>query len=219
MSTGTNKRTILLDNYNILREDPMSYPEEIKAIILQLCEEDPEAAIKCWSDILRDNIEILKSDIAEADEDGFSYKTFGYHYVNKFEYDIVQKQVFRFAADAFARDKFLLSVLYEYCPVNKDYLSVQYPISYLIRKETLDGAANILDALYKSRSFAKYAKLWRDIIEEFQYMDEDHYSGGGWTEHEYKQNSAVQGFCMSWVERISNQKEKAGAMSYVMKIF
>ena len=138
-----------------------------------------EAAIKCWSDILRDNIQTLKSDISDAEKVGFSYKTFGYHYVEKFEYDIVQKQVFRFAADAFARDKFILGVLYEHSPMDREYMSVQYPLSYLIRKENFDCASNILDALYNSRSFSKYAKLWRDIIEECQYMDEDHYSGSG----------------------------------------
>ena len=219
MSGNTNKKEILLNNFSILREEPMSYPEEIKAIILQLCEEDPKAAIRCWSDILRDNIEMLKADIAEADEDGFSYKTFGYSYVKNFEYDLVQKQAFRFAADTFAKDKFLLSVLYEYSPVDKEYLSVQYPLSYLIRKEDFDGAANILSALYNSRSFAQYARLWGDIIEECQYIDEDHYSGGGWTEHEYKQSAAVQGFCMSWVNRIPDERERAGAMSHIMKIF
>lgn len=216
MSAGTNKRTILLNNYNILREDPMSYPDEIKAIILQLCEEDPEAAIKCWSDILRDNIEILKADMGGH---RFPYESFGYTFSEKFEYEIIEDRVFRFAAEEFAKDTFLLRVLYEYSPLNEDYLSVHYPLAYLIRNDRIDNTGNILNALYKNNTFTKYAGLWGDIVKELEYDGNDHYSGGGTLDYDCRQSAAVQGFCMSWVERISNQKEKAGAMSYVMKIF
>ena len=212
------KAGILLSNYDILKEDPIAYADAIRDIILQLSSEEPELAIKCWSDLLSAHFEEIKSETESADPNGYEYGIFCYYYICQLE-GIVDEHSFKPAIYAFSSDVFLLRCLYEISPLGDPCLSAYYPLSYLIRREAFEGAGNILTALYKNDTFSKYSELWERVVDQFKYFDGDDHSDSGPTLYELRQNAAVQGFCTHWINMIEDPKEKAAAMSFILNIF
>lgn len=190
--------------------------EPIKSIITQLCTENPKLAIRCWLDLLQNNITEIENSV-EGDE--FEYDTFGYEFVKDLESSLLYEDGFKYAVEEFAKNKLLLEILYTKFPIN-EYSSVYYPISFLIRNHKLQEVNLILSAVYKNKTFKSYAKLWYDIVDRFQYSDLDYYSGGGIVSvSSYKQDSEIQEFCMSWAERILDAEEQAGAITHIMRMF
>lgn len=211
-----NKEDILLKNYNILARNPAKNADAIEALILQLCDVTPELAIRCWSDLLKNNIELLENEFYKEE---YSYDTLGYKIVTEFELHIIREESFKYSLSYFAKDKQLLEILYSKSPIS-DYTSVKYAIAYLIRNNRLNEANSILTAVYKNKTYANYSDLWKDIIERFRYTDLDNYYGGGCvSDSNYKQSKDIQEFCLSWVERIQDEEQQAGAMTHIMRIF
>lgn len=212
----TNKEDILLKNYSILIKNPLKNAESLKATIIQLCQENSKLGLECWLKILRSNIEELENEINKGE---YNYYGFGGQFVNNLESDLIREDFFKNAIENFVRNRQLLEILYEKSPIS-DYCSIHYPIAYLIRNHRLQETNIILSYIYKNKTFNNFAKMWKNIIEEFQYNDLDHYNGGGWvSDSNYKQDTEIQDFCMSWVERIQDDEEQAGALTHIMRIF
>lgn len=211
-----NKEDVLLKNYSILSKKAVKNAEPIKSIISQLCQDNPKLGMRCWLDMLQNNIEVIEKSINSEE---FEYGSFGYVFITDLESDLVNKDFFKGAIGEFAKNKQLLEILYSKFPIC-DYCAVYYAIAYLIRNNRLQEANTILSSVYKNKSFKKYADLWQKIIDRFQYTDLDNYSGGGfYSESNYKQTNEIQEFCMSWAERIADEEEQAGAITHIMRIF
>ena len=212
-----DKVEVLLKNYEILSKKPMKNASALKKIILQMLETNPKLAIQCWENILLSNESELKQYYKKTK---FDYDTFGYMFVKDFEKDLVNKERFKYAVLDFAKAKNLLSIIYSLCPIS-EYSDVYYAIAYLIRNNYLQEADNILSAIYKNVIFNNYSTLWEEITNRFNYCDLDNYCGGGSVDHELikKQPEEIQNFCMSWIERIRDEEERAGAMTFVLEMF
>lgn len=210
-----DKEDILLKNYSILSKNPINNADALEALILQLSEVTPELAIRCWSDLLNNNIKLLESDFYKEE---FPYDSFGYRMVNSFELHIIGKESFKHALHYFAKDKNLLEILYSKSPIS-NYTHINYAIAYLIRNNRLSEADAILAAIYKNKTYKGYSNLWKKIIDRFPFIDLDNYCGGGaYDESNYKQSTEIQEFCLSWGERIKDDEQQAGAMTHIMRI-
>lgn len=211
-----NKEDILLKNYSILIKNPIKNAKAIRSIITQFCSDNPKLTIRCWVDILQNNINKIKKSI---DGNEFEYNTFGYEFITKLERDLLEEEDFKHSVDEFAKNKQLLEILYTKFPIY-EHSSVYYPIAFLIRNHKLQEANSILTAIYKNKTFNSYSILWDSIIGRFRYSDLDNYSSGGVvSDSNYKQDNEVQDFCMNWAERIADEEEQAGAITYIMRIF
>jgi len=211
-----NKEDILLKNYGILAKNPTINADALEALILQLCEIAPELAIRCWSDLLKNNIKELEGYFYSEE---YPYDNLGYKIVRDFETNLVGEDYFKYALSYFSKNKQLLEIFYSKSPIS-DYADVYYAIAYLIRNEKLNEANTILTAIYKNKTYANYSSLWKNIVNRFRYSDIDNYCGGGLvSDSNYKQSKEVQDFCLSWVERIIDEEQQAGAMTHIMRIF
>lgn len=208
-----NKEELLLKNFAILSKNPQKNADALQSTLQQLIEINPKLGIRCWEECIKNNLSDIEPEYAKAE---FSYKSIGRILIRDFESSICNKNYFVSALDEFAKNKFLLDVLYTKSPLSS-YFSGQYAISYLIRKDRLQEADNILAAIYKNKTFSEYSKLWDRIIKMFEYGDA--YNPSVYSVHSQKQPEHIRNFCMGWIERIKDEEEQAGAMTFAMKMF
>ena len=135
-----NKEDVLLKNYSILIKNPMKNCEPIKSIVTQFCSENPKLAMRCWLDLLQNNISEIERSV---DSDEFEYGSFGYEFIRMLERDLLDNDGFKNALEEFAKSKQLLEIIYTKFPIY-EYSSVNYPISFLIKNHRLqDGQKSI----------------------------------------------------------------------------
>ena len=207
-----DKLDILIKNYEILKSNPIKNGNALLSAVSQIIEINPQIGIRCWEEVIREHISEISPDFGK---DHFMMDTVGYVLVDSFEESICEKRYFVNALDSFARDKYLLEVLYSKSPISQ-FFSGQYAISYLIRHHRLSEAENILSAIYKNKGFRYFANMWGNIIKYFEYGDE--YNPGGYLAVDIKQPPEIQEFCFSWIERIPDEEEKAGAKTFALQI-
>lgn len=211
-----DKVEILLKNYEMLSKKPIKNANALKKLILQLFETNSKLAIQCWENLLLSNESDLKKYYKKTE---FDYDSIGSFFVEDLEGDVVERESFKYSVLDFAKAKNLLNILYSLCPISS-YSRVYYAIAYLIRNNNLQEADNILTAIYKNTTFNDYSSLWENIVDRFKYCDLDNYCGGGVYDDELKkQPKEIQNFCMSWVERINDDEQRAGAMTFILDIF
>ena len=74
-----------------------------------------------------------------------------------------------------------------------------------------------MSAIYKNKTFTEYSELWDGIIDKFEYGD--NYHPGIYIPESLKQPNHIRDFCMGWIDRIKDEEERAGAMTFAMKMF
>lgn len=209
------KEDVLLKNFSILSKNPLKHKEALWDLIAQMVEINPNVAIKCWEELIKNHLEELRKDfyLEEYDSDIDDVL------VQEMDYRILKKEEFKNAIPFFIKSKFLLDIIFSKLPISK-YTSIHYPISYCIKNDDLKSADIMLSYVYKNKKFNDYSKLWREIIKEFEYSDLEHYSGGGTvSDLNYKKPEHIQNFCVSWIQRITDEEEQAGAMTHAMRLF
>ncbi|MSS13467.1 hypothetical protein [Porcincola intestinalis] len=208
-----NKEELLLKNYKILSRDISKNRDALISAIQQLMEMDPNLGLRVWEESINDNITSISTDFGKVE---FEYKNPGYILVYQYENAICEKNFFANAAETFARNHYLLDILYTKSPVS-EYCSAKYVLSYLIRTDHLQEADNILSAIYKNKTYSKYSYLWDCIIDMFQYGDS--YNPSAYFSRPLTQPEHIRSFCIAWIERIKDEEEQAGAMTFAMKMF
>lgn len=209
-----NKEDILLKSYTTLAKDPKKNKDALQSALQQLIAINPKLGIRCWEDCIKNNFAEIEDDFGKKE---FGYETMGRILVRDFESSFCRKSDFVLALDEFAKDRFLLDILYAKSPLSS-YFGGTYAISYLIRKNRLQEADSILSAVYKNRTFTAYSKMWNDIIDGFKYGDIYAPSGICFTKS-IKQTDDIRDFCVNWIERIKDEEEQAGAMTFAMQMF
>ena len=211
-----DREDLLLKNYSILSKNPLKNADALRATIAHLCEVSPKIAIRCWHDLIQDNLGQILSAINGGE---FEYDSLGCKLIDEFDSNIIGEPFFRDAAVEFASDRQLLEMVFSLCPIPR-FTRVYYLISYLIRHRYLNHADAVLSAIYKNKTFSAYSDLWRDTVELFHCYEPDYYSGSAYINDDYyKQPAEVQEFCMSWAERIPDEEEQAGAISHILRIY
>lgn len=185
-----NKEDVLLKSYSMLAKDPKKNADSLKSAIQQLIEINPKLGIRCWTDCIKNNLPEIEANFGKKE---FEYRNAGRILVRDFEGDFCENRNFVPALEEFSRDKFLLEVLYAKSPISS-YFSGTYALSYLIRKNRLQEADNILSAIYKNKTFNEYSELWKRIIDRFEYGDA--YNPGVYTVKSKKQPENIRDFCM-----------------------
>lgn len=208
-----DKEELLLKNYTILSRNPTKNKDALKSSIQQLIELNPKLGIRCWEEVINENISEIQKEFGKAQ---FSYDSLGYILIQDFESDFCDNESFVPALETYAKNKNLLDIIYTKAPIG-EYFSASYAISYLIRKGRLQEADNILSAIYKNKGFTDFSELWDNIIDNFEFGDS--YHPGAYFSVPTKQPEHISNFCIRWIERIPNEEEKAGAMTFAMKMF
>lgn len=182
------KQDILLKNFAILSKNPLKNSDALQATISRLCEVNPAIAIRCWHDLIQDNLDDILSGVSDGE---FEYGSLGYSLIHDFDSNVIGEDCFRDAVAEFASDKKLLEMVLTLCPIS-EYTRIYYPIGYLMRHRNLRRADAVLAAIYKNKTFNAYSNLWKEIVDTFHYSGEDHYSGGGIvSDYNYKQPKEV----------------------------
>ena len=210
---SVNKEDVLLKGFSLFSKDPVKNRDALISAVGQLIEINPKQGIRCWEECINTNISEIEK---EYGEDKFSYNNPGYVLVKDFEYTFCRASYFENALNVFSMNESLLEKLYTKSPIYQ-YFSATYAISFLIRKGRLQEADNILSAIYKNESFTGYAEMWKDIINYFEYGDS--YRPGAYLSIPLTQPEPIRDFCMGWIERIKNEEEQAGAMTFAMQMF
>lgn len=211
-----NKEDILLNSYSVLSKNTKKNADALKSTILQLCQENSKLGLRCWLDLLKLNLNELQKGFGKEE---FEYDNVGRSIVNEYEQSIVGNTSFMYSLHQFSESDELLEILYSKAPIDKYNPSIHYAIAFLIRNNRLQEADPILSAIYKNKAYRNYSDLWMNIVDRFQYDGLDNYCGGGFVdEKNYKQDSNIQNFCLRWVERITDDEDKAGAMAHIMRI-
>lgn len=208
-----DKEELLLSNYVILSKNPQRNEDALLSAIQQLIEINPNLGIRCWEECIRDHLTDIEPEFRKEE---FIYKSKGYILVHSFEHHLLRKSTFVSAINEFANNRFLLEVLYTKSPIY-EYFCADYPISYLIRTNQLQDADNIISSIYKNNRFKNYSHLWDNIINRFQYGEE--YNPSVYFSADPKQPEHIRNFCIAWIDRIKDEEEKAGAMTFAIKMF
>jgi hypothetical protein len=208
-----NKEDVLLKSYAMLSKDPEKNEDALKSALQQLIEINPKLGIKCWEECIKNNLSEIEEDFGKEE---FEYGSIGEILIENFESEFCDQNSFVSALEEFSKNKFLLDVLYTKSPIGS-YFSGVYAISYLIRNDRLQEANNILSAIYKNKTFTEYSELWDGIIDKFEYGD--NYHPGIYIPESLKQPNHIRDFCMGWIDRIKDEEERAGAMTFAMKMF
>lgn len=211
------KEDILLKNYSVLSKNPIKNADSLKSLISQLVGINPTLGFRCWSELLKENLEELQESFYTNE---FKYKSIGYYIVKEFESAILCDSNFPNAMSEFSKNKQLLEIVYSKSPMT--YVYIADVLTYLIRLERLKEADNILSAIYKNKTFSKYSKLWEQIISDFNKKGRNAYNYRGiiiGCGSDYSQPKNVTDFCMEWIQRINDEEEQAGAMTHAMRMF
>lgn len=209
-----DKEELLLKNYAILSKNPGRNQDALKSAIKQLLESNPKLGMRCWEECIQSNLSKIKPDFGKTE---FEYDSVGYVLIYDYESDFCSKDFFEHALEIYAKNKALLDIIYTKSPIST-YFGAPYAISYLIRKDRLQEADNILSAICKNKLFSEYSHLWGEITEKFKYGDT--YSPGGlYLSKPLTQPEHIRDFCMRWIERIKDEEEQAGAMTFAMRMF
>ena len=208
-----DKEEILLKNYAILSKNVAKNKNALQSAITQLMEVNPESGLEVWERTIRENESAIRED-AVGDE--FEYDSVGYFLVTELENDLLKMESFGLVAEKFADNDFLMDVLFAKSPVD-EYSGADYVLSYLIKNNHLDTAEKMLSALYSNERFAFHSSLWEQIIDSFQYGDTYCPSFSG--DDDAGPSDEVKDFCMSWIEKIGDEEQRAAAMVYMMKLF
>lgn len=208
-----NKEELLLKNFAVLSKNPLKNWDALKSALQQLIEINPKLGIRCWEECIKENLSDIESEFSKSE---FDYGGIGYKLIYDLESNICNKDYFLNALEEFSKNRFLLDILYTKSPVGS-YFSGGYAISYLIRNDRLQEADNILSALYKNKTFSAYSNLWDNVIDMFKYGED--YNPSCYFSKPIKQPEHIRDFCMGWIERIKDEEEQAGAITFAMKMF
>ena len=198
-------------NLAILSRNITGNGEAVTSALGQLIEINPILGIRYWHDLISNNISEIKNSFGN---NGFKYKSIEYYIIYKFESELLYERYFAYAASAYAKDKYLLDIIYTKSPIAEDFRAA-YPISYLIKNELMNESDNILGAIYKNKIFSNYAELWKNITEQFA-MPAYRATYFG---QSLKQPDNISNYCIEWIERINNEEERAAALTYAMRLF
>ena len=208
-----NKEEMLIDNYSLLVKDIDRNRDALVSAIQQLTEMNPCLGINLWEKTIRDNITEISNDFYKEE---FDYENPGYVLVFMYELNICSQESFVNAIELFAKNNYLLDVIYAKSPITQLYFSGIEVISYLIRNNRLQEADNILSAIYKNKTYNNYSELWENIIDQFE-NGTSFYPGSGFR-YPIKPSKPIIDFCISWIERIKDDSERAGAMTFALQL-
>lgn len=208
-----DKEELLLKNYAILSKNPTKNREALESTINQLLESNPKLGIRCWEECIQTNLSKIKRDFGKRE---FEYNSVGYVLIYRFESSFCSEDYFEHALDIYAKNKSLLDIIYTKSPIS-EYFGGKYAISYLIRKDRLQEADNMLSAIYKNKTFSQYSHLWDEVIDMFKYRDD--YNPGSYYTQLPTLPEHIRDFCMSWIERIKDEEQRAGALTFAMRMF
>lgn len=208
-----NKEDMLLKNFSIMSKNPVKNCDALKSLLQQLLDVNPQLTIRCWETCIRDNADKIEADYRKGNihnDDSYVFRL-----INWFENDLVDNRKFGNVVDDFAKNKFLLDMLYTKYRI-ADYFSAPYAISYLIRKNRWQEADNILSAIYKNKTFCAYSTMWSKIIRNFAQGNE---YGTYTSSDNLEQPKRIREYCIGWIERIKDEEEQAGSMTFAMLMF
>ena len=208
-----NKEETLLKSFTLLAKDPVKNGDALKSAIAQLFEINPKLGLRCWEECININMDKLKKEFGKPE---FDYGDVGYEVIRLFESEFCAARYFENALAEFAKNRPLLEILYTKSPIVY-YFSAPCAISFLIRKNRLQEADNILSAIYKNKRFSEYSEMWKCIIEKFEYGD--HYNPNAYFAQSLTQPEPIRSFCIGWIERIKDEGERASAMVFAMQMF
>lgn len=207
-----NKEEVLLNSFSIIYKNPRKNWLPLKSAVRQLLKLNPKLGFKCWEECIRDNLADIESEYGNTE---FRHMGVGYHVIESLEAFLCCDPSFEEVVGDYANNSFMLEVIYTQSPLRSGF-NGRCAISYLIRNNRLQEADNILAAVYKNKTFNAYARLWKDVIEDFCYRE-------GYVRGRRQDISAlpehIKDYCMNWIEKIPDEEERAGAMTFALRMY
>ena len=171
------KKEILLESYDVLKDELRSNYEDIKDIFYQLIEISPEEVVGLWEKLYRQYEELFKKDLSNSDNQ------YGPVYIISDELltDLMVSSHFENFKEYLVESDLLMKVLYEYSPfMGPDKMRL---ISDLIKDEKYGEAGQLLQmAMNNKNRNEQTGEVLSELIDKL--CDDCKY--GSWFHMEYE---------------------------------
>lgn len=212
------KEQILLDSFNILKNDIKTNHEQIAKIMVQLQESQPETVVELWKYLLEENwnyvvndTEIYSSIATYLTSDLMKVLTYDVGFITFEKYFVSEPQI--------------LQAVYQYSPELLPWSTSV--IATQIKSENFETANMMLEYMYanKKNNFIKndninnycFSNIYKDWIENYITTSRTHYGAGTWRTN-LKVSDDIFDFLSYWVNQIKDSHEKARTNVFLMEL-
>lgn len=212
------KQQILLDSFNILKNDIETNHEQLGKIMSQLQDSQPETVIDLWKFLLEANWNHIVKD-KEA------YGSISSYLTDDIMRALTDEDGFIVFEEYFVSEPKILQAVYQYSPKLPPWSTSV--IATQIRSKQFETASTMLGYMYanKKNNFIKnselcnycFSSIYQFWIEEFITTSRTHYGEGGW-QTGFKADHEIFEFLSYWVDQINDPLEKARTNVFLMEL-
>lgn len=204
-----NKEQILLNSFEVLKDDVEENHEQIASILTQLEEHQPDTVIILWK-------YLLESHWKDVIEDREVYDSIGYQLTNEIIGQLANSESFKNFEPYFFNEPKILQAVFQYAPVI-DWTTVGI-IGLQIKKKKFDIANKLMEYMFSNQkndfndlnnnhNFSYY-DVFKTIIQDFllkevQYPGQSFYWGCDCNDEE------IYDFLSYWSNEVTDKKVKA----------
>lgn len=212
------KEQILLDSFNVLKDDIKTNHEQLEKIMTQLQESQPETVIELWRFLLEENWNHV---VKDKDQ----YDSISTYLTADLMQALTDESGFITFEKYFVSEPKILQAVYQYSPQLPPWSTSV--IATQIRSKNFETANMMLEYMYanKKNNFIKndelcnycFSNIYKDWIEEYITTSRTHYGAGGWQAN-LKVSEEIFEFLSYWVDQIKDPQEKARTNVFLMEL-
>ncbi len=212
------KEQILLDSFNVLKDDIKTNHEQLEKIMAQLQESQPETVIELWRFLLEENWNHV---VKDKDQ----YDSISTYLTADMMQALTDESGFIIFEKYFVSEPKILQAVYQYSPQLPPWSTSV--IATQIRSKNFETANMMLEYMYanKKNNFIKndelcnycFSNIYKDWIEEYITTSRTHYGAGGWQAN-LKVSEEIFEFLSYWVDQIKDPQEKVRTNVFLMEL-
>lgn len=212
------KEQILLDSFNVLKDDIKTNHDQLGKIMAQLQESQPETVIELWKYLLEKNWNHV---VRDKDP----YNSVASYLTADLMQELTDNAGFITFEKYFATEPKIIQAVYQYSPLLPPWSTSV--IATQIRSKNFENANVMLEYMYanKKNNFIKnddlcnycFSNIYQDWIEDYITTSRTHYGAGGW-QRNLKVSNDIFEFLSYWVDQIKDPQEKARTNVFLMEL-
>lgn len=162
------KEKILLDSFNVLKQNVSSNHEQLAKILAQLQEIQPELSIELWKYLLEENWNSVVNGTEE-------YDSIAYYLTNDVVSEMTDSSEFEKTEKFFLSEMKVLQAVFEYTPKLDTYITGIVGIQ--VRKKNFEIANKIFELMFSNKKndffdkdsycYYSYSGIFKNIIEDY----------------------------------------------------
>lgn len=212
------KEQILLDSFNVLKDNVKTNHEQLAQIMVQLQESQPETVIELWKYLLDKNWTHVVRDKEE-------YYSISSYLTSDLMKELTNNSGFLTFEKYFSSEPKILQAVYQYSPSLPPWSTSV--IALQIKRKNFEKANIMLEYMYanKKNNFLRndefcnycFSNIYKEWIESYITTSRTHYGARSW-ETNLKVSEDIFEFLEYWVDQIKDFQEKARTKVYLMEL-